>query len=1589
MEPLRRSLEPYWKSTTDFTLIDTLADVVIWDGNQQRHLLRSAIDRKFFTFTGQIDKGAVAITILQGQFLHIEKGFKITTVEGTKVWSHMTPSLDSLSVVIETCSGIGALGEGLEENGFRIALRNELRPRLCQLMQQQGFQQTVEGDIGLHSTIEAIVRLHPGSTMWAAGFPCQPWSWLGDNKGSKDERATTLKSILIACFFCRAHTILLECVVGASKDKETMEIIKEWVKLTGFNFNDCKLELHQVWPSKRSRWWCLLTFPGTPKFSLEEFPVLPKPPVVNDVLPVFPSWPEDEMRALILGVYETKMFEDHGGISTNVIDLHQPLQTALHAWGSQLDPCPCGCRMYPLSLGRLQQKGLHGALLPIKGTFNWNNQEWPNLRHIHPWELALLVGLKPHKFWQGDIKLSLVAVGQLASPLQSGWVVSQMKYHMHDLFHEDRVTPESVLWNMMENLFRERDEHFDGCVNIPQVQEFMISTKAYLSAKSQTRTIPEPIVTRIGEKTEPKQEDAFEAPLIHHSQVQGQSSQEHRKTPLSDILTKACSTRESAVSNTIAVGITPVDLTGPTQEAEWREVEEKLRAYHAAQPETETYKWDVNEKRRWQEVGCIPGFFTKPPGVVTIDQQIAQGPVVTSDEAGTVTANKEDERGSLDAPGNVEDATWDINMGAPNLAVQKNGSDERDQATLTVTIAIYPFQTIHSTKYCKRTSIYEILCAERAVGSIPNDWIPTNVLGTILDFDEAICNHNIILIQPAFNNRGITNHCSLSDLEQVHWNRVTLALHQGLWVAHDEMDHYLAILATELKCMWAPVCVVDPTPVLDESSNQIRQWFEEIAVVCPPDQWVASAFLDNGHWHPVLVSTSANRLRCTSSAFGHSFLKEHFPEIEAVMDISTSEVMQAEVGDCGFQSIAWLAKQKEKVHIDQAITIDEAVKYRLSFIGKCTADSPAKDTLPTKIHLGGMIPGSKHDSLEYQMQQLLETHGVPPSNSTQRASQIIDQLGRKTISQVLRSARAWKDLKAQANLSVPKIQLVLPGELEQVIQNRIKEGTPFGRHKQKKPGQTNQKGIIQLQPDDICIPHGVFRSGSSQPIAQIAKTKIGSEASGIVVMTSIEASPYIKLNKPVSTQGLAMLVLDYENVSLHGQGQIIRFPATCNKTNEPMLISGRLIQIGSVEISRNEPSQKLKVEEEDTKVVRILAYRDEVESSMQWQDFVAQPVKHIIQMTPELQQGDQQIVLDVWDRQWVNSKLDKVRQTDAQIFIVTIRILSTDLQPLLSKSGQQGLYYEPRAADGRSPCPSYRVLWLTKSDRENVNIAIQTSKHWACIVRSGLRVGIRTLEKDAAALHQTHRPDTPFLDVAQPKQFAVGPFPCGSTKGSLSKIFSKWGWEARPLQPRARASDGTGIIWTVLAGQSPECEIYQLHHGDVLVSEITAKKNEIQGPKHGVFASAKTIAALHEPKKEQTDPWHVHGDPWQQWNQNKSQRTQETHSLSQQQVQQIESNLEKKIQARLDKTDRDDTNMQIDETERIVTLEERLSNFERQVQATALHQQKQHEELKQQVGGLQKQIEVTNTNINQVLDQRFEEQLSQIERLLSKKPRQE
>jgi hypothetical protein len=214
---------------------------------------------------------------------------------------------------------------------------------------------------------------------------------------------------------------MLEWETPAGSDKFVAQCIDKFTSLTGFKKEQIDLHLHEIWPCRRSRTWWLLTHPSLGGVNLKPWMPIDNLPAVKCLIPYISRWdPRDEM-ALSLDDAERMAFgADDGRYPGFLLSSEGVAPTALHAWGSQLRPCPCGCRGFALSEKRLQEKGLFGLLVQ-----SCHSHELPScLRHLHPNEALALNGMDCTLDFGLNVRLSLSGVGQIASPLQAAWVSS-------------------------------------------------------------------------------------------------------------------------------------------------------------------------------------------------------------------------------------------------------------------------------------------------------------------------------------------------------------------------------------------------------------------------------------------------------------------------------------------------------------------------------------------------------------------------------------------------------------------------------------------------------------------------------------------------------------------------------------------------------------------------------------------------------------------------------------------------------------------------------------------------------------------------------------------------------------------------------------------------------------------------------------------------------------------------------------------------------------------------------------------------------------------------------------------------------------
>ena len=173
------------------------------------------------------------------------------------IWTHPAWKPAHCLAVRETCTGAGALGWGLSRVGFVTCARNELQPATAEVLRCQGSV-PIQGDICDLQVAKALGEANARPAGLCAGVSCQPFSLLKDRKHGEDPRSSSLTGTLRAAFLMHSSFVLLECVTPAADSKFVQDQIGLFQEVSGFCKVETCLDILDVWPARRNRWWCLL-----------------------------------------------------------------------------------------------------------------------------------------------------------------------------------------------------------------------------------------------------------------------------------------------------------------------------------------------------------------------------------------------------------------------------------------------------------------------------------------------------------------------------------------------------------------------------------------------------------------------------------------------------------------------------------------------------------------------------------------------------------------------------------------------------------------------------------------------------------------------------------------------------------------------------------------------------------------------------------------------------------------------------------------------------------------------------------------------------------------------------------------------------------------------------------------------------------------------------------------------------------------------------------------------------------------------------------------------------------------------------------
>ena len=823
---------------------------------------------------------------------------------------------------------------------------------------------------------------------------------------------------------------------------------------------------------------------------------------------------------------------------------------------------------------------------------------------------------------------------------------------------------------------------------------------------------------------------------------------------------------------------------------------------------------------------------------------------------------------------------------------------------------------------------------------------------------------------------------------------------QQAFVAVDEMDFYLQAAALDAKVIAFPAKHFSTEAAV---TTECQEWIRSpIQALDHHTTWVSAAII-NHHWIPIMLSRTNDTISVTTTPEGSILLDQIAQETHLqglALDVTQTILPQSFAADCGFQSFAWIMARLGQ-DSQEALTPEKAVGWRYLFAASLLAHKRHLEII-YDLPLGGT---NNDPEVVRDLSQLLAQHGVMHDRIQDRVDLIMNRIPVGTLRAVLTSKKAWADLKHAANQTKPITKLIMQDELALQIAARASHRKQYGR-KSDRPTKRGEpkKDNLPIAAKELQVPHGVFKQQDGQLLGPLGADQVGPNASGVVIIDQDDADALLRIPTPVSQHGLAVIVLaNQANATAH-EIDATRFPVVCMSTQEPLIVAGYIYQLGAQHVQRHEPESKIAVDEQHTEVFRCLVFHDQ--AGKLWEDLQSHPVKTVFASEPILRVKDHQDspIVDVWDRQWLSKRFEKVKAHNADIFAFNFRLITEDPEELIARSGSNGIYYEPRSACGRFPNGSYHVTWLQNATFQDAKYAQQTSPQSTSLARHGDRYGLRSDTMNAQEIHTKHRPDVPLLLGQSKKMYAIGPLPYSTTKSAIHKLLKAWQWEGRPIQPKGRSQDGTGITWAIQATEDPSHWVFTLQHGDVLVTKLKEDKPVDMPAPYSIVASRKTLQHLqaNATNAENADPWLAY-DPWKQASQSKTSTQPVTQSLTTSQIAAIENNIEKKVlqamSTRVHSTEAD-VNMDSQALEsRVQQLESHLQHVQNvqscvEAKVGQIEQQVHQVQVSQHgvestIGQLQQKLDQQSLHMGRTLDAKLAEQMDKIEALLCKRGRHE
>ena len=705
-----------------------------------------------------------------------------------------------------------------------------------------------------------------------------------------------------------------------------------------------------------------------------------------------------------------------------------------------------------------------------------------------------------------------------------------------------------------------------------------------------------------------------------------------------------------------------------------------------------------------------------------------------------------------------------------------------------------------------------IICPADGPGHVLHPCPPSNQDAMVLSLLSLHAKQFVQQVPPLVHDLDLCHNMRQPTIT-VKTRNALLAKQDMIW-ADDEILWHLQTIVTQHG--GGDLAVLDPllatTCLLTNQTAALESWRAQHATAAK----IASVVLHDGHWTPCLWIARVDKVEV--------LLWDH--EETDVNPLNPLHGMMCRVlGVAGFQLVTTRRQFGKNMCGAAAIVFLKSLLNGVTLPSTEEALQQQADGLRLDFQLSHLDVtlvtrpwswGAGSFDVVSVTSTLLQQHGVPAAASVARAKLLIQGIGFDPIKQAVQGGSPWKTIKSLANQQQPPFQLVLPDELATATQDR-KAKQPKGKKKQPQKFQPNQSKTFDVDPARLMIAEDTFRTGDGVSAHQIALSQVGPLAVGVALVSYQDALPFLQAGKLLTHQSLALLIVNGpDDLQTTLPWSTLRFAAKCSVNQQPVLLSGFLVQLGSVPVEPYFKTDGSAVGNVPVACARLTVYADQWPGD--WSEFADHPFKQMLALLQPLQtcrkencqcdlwhQDPQlpatEVLLDVFRRQFFTDGGRPTRPANATHFSVQVRYLKMQETALLRLSGHHGLYVEPRVPDATVPSDEYQVVWLPQATFPTAQHQLQCEPMGIGLARSGARYGIRVTAAQYQQVFQKLEPDGLFLSPGTRQVWHCGPWPYGCDRKSLSRVFSDWKWQARPLQP-AKPING-GLMWLIQSVERP------------------------------------------------------------------------------------------------------------------------------------------------------------------------------------------